>query len=536
MKKFKLIPFLLFTWIFLYGQPSATLNTLSTNGVNSLQVSGYTVESSGLAAFTMTHVNTGNTSNGYMSFVRGTSTSGGFLKFGTSGSDRLTINASGYVGIGTTLPNQLLDIENSNSSYSFRIGNNAGYGYNIGRSPITGYMQFFGDQTGMNGYSFGGVNGTKMTIDNVGNVGIGTTNPKAKLDIGSFIDNGQTGTVLGRLSEGNPTGDGTYLGVVGYSTICPAGTYNTKSFSIEHHFYGQTNSSINFFRGGGETGGFITFNTSNNTEKMRIDDIGNIGIGTSTPGAKLDVRGNIYINSGIDDNHIFWGGHNMTIGTPVGEYAHNIFSLEPGGASNGPLYSEFNMVYSKSITKSDHETRVHISTAGNTFFNGGNVGIGTDAPNAKLEVHGTTTIGQYTNGTAVIDAYNSYAYFGCNTTPNGIAIGPTGSVGIGTATPNPLYLLDVKGTIRATEVKIVSVDNFPDFVFDPEYKLPSLGQVSSFIQTNKHLPNIPSASDVKENGINMVEMQNKLLQKVEELTLYVIEQQKRIEQLEKNQK
>jgi len=104
-----------------------------------------------------------------------------------------------------------------------------------------------------------------------------------------------------------------------------------------------------------------------------------------------------------------------------------------------------------------------------------------------------------------------------------------GNVGIGTS--NPQYLLDVKGIIRATEVKIQSIDQFyADFVFAKDYALPTLKEVDTFIQTNGHLPDVPSAADVKENGINLVEMQVKLLQKVEELTLYTIEQQKLIDQ------
>lgn len=103
-----------------------------------------------------------------------------------------------------------------------------------------------------------------------------------------------------------------------------------------------------------------------------------------------------------------------------------------------------------------------------------------------------------------------------------------GKVGIGTV--NPQYLLDVKGIIRATEVKIEHVDNFPDYVFSQGYKLRPLMEVSSFIKANGHLPEIPSAQEVKENGINLLEMNKKLLRKVEELTLYAIEQQQRIEE------
>ena len=88
--------------------------------------------------------------------------------------------------------------------------------------------------------------------------------------------------------------------------------------------------------------------------------------------------------------------------------------------------------------------------------------------------------------------------------------------------------LDVNGTIHAREV-IVDV-NFPpaDFVFEEDYALRPLNEVSDFIQANKHLPEIPSAADMLNNGLDMGEFQMKLLQKIEELTLYVIEQDKQL--------
>lgn len=111
-----------------------------------------------------------------------------------------------------------------------------------------------------------------------------------------------------------------------------------------------------------------------------------------------------------------------------------------------------------------------------------------------------------------------------------VGISKFGNVGIGT--DNPKNKLDVAGTIRATEVKIEATP-WADFVFDKDYKLRSLEEVKAHIDEHKHLPDIPSEAEVKENGISLGEMQSKLLQKIEELTLYVIDQNKRIEELEK---
>ena len=93
--------------------------------------------------------------------------------------------------------------------------------------------------------------------------------------------------------------------------------------------------------------------------------------------------------------------------------------------------------------------------------------------------------------------------------------------------------LAVDGTITAKEVK-VQINVWSDFVFADDYNLRPLSEVNKFIQTNGHLPEIPSEQEVKENGVSLVEMQVKLLQKIEELTLYIIEQDKKIKELEKN--
>ncbi|MBS7256724.1 hypothetical protein [Flavobacterium branchiicola] len=104
------------------------------------------------------------------------------------------------------------------------------------------------------------------------------------------------------------------------------------------------------------------------------------------------------------------------------------------------------------------------------------------------------------------------------------------NVGIGTT--NPTSKLTVAGNIASREVK-VSVDAGADFVFDKDYNLPSLESVDKFVKENKHLPEIASAEEMKKEGINLSEMNIKLLQKIEEMTLYMIEQNQKIKNLEK---
>jgi predicted transcriptional regulator len=111
-----------------------------------------------------------------------------------------------------------------------------------------------------------------------------------------------------------------------------------------------------------------------------------------------------------------------------------------------------------------------------------------------------------------------------------------GSVCIGTNVPNPSCLLTIAGGISCSEVKVSTSPSTADFVFEKNYKLRSLAETEQYITENKHLPEIQSAADMQANGLNMAEFQIKLLQKVEELTLHLIEQQKQIDALKKENK
>lgn len=106
----------------------------------------------------------------------------------------------------------------------------------------------------------------------------------------------------------------------------------------------------------------------------------------------------------------------------------------------------------------------------------------------------------------------------------------TGNIGIGTKNPG-VWKLAVNGKIRAKEIKVET--NWSDFVFENGYDLPTLEEVEKHIIEKGHLKDVPSAKEVEENGILLGEMSAKLLQKIEELTLYSIDQEKRIKSLEK---
>ena len=113
-----------------------------------------------------------------------------------------------------------------------------------------------------------------------------------------------------------------------------------------------------------------------------------------------------------------------------------------------------------------------------------------------------------------------------------MSIKPNGFVGIGTR--NPDELLTVYGTIHAQEVKVdLNGACAPDYVFDPGYKLLPLPKLEDYIKAHRHLPEVPSATELEKNGMSLKEMNLLYLKKIEELTLYLLQQKKQIEKLQK---
>lgn len=249
-----------------------------------------------------------------------------------------------------------------------------------------------------------------------------------------------------------------------------------------------------------------------------------VGIGTNTPREIFEINGS-FVQS---PNAFLYLGHidtndtrlristNSTYGAYV-DYSHKLF-----------------------IRKSDHTPIV-------TLAENGNIGIGTNTPREKIDLNGNLSQppGQFLflgydeennsrlriSTNSISGAYLDYSpdlYFRTGSEINVMTLKATGNVGIGVAYPN--HKLEVAGTIRAQEIKIEAT-NWPDYVFSKDYQLPSLSEVSKHIKENSYLPGIPSAKEVEENGINLSEMNAKLLQKIEELTLYVIQQQEEILEL-----
>ena len=251
-----------------------------------------------------------------------------------------------------------------------------------------------------------------------------------------------------------------------------------------------------------------------------------VGIGLTNPAYHLDVSGQ------LNASEYFLNGSKIGVWyqTPTNDLYYS--SGKVGIGTTTPS-SDLSVAGEIDISGS----RLHVGT-------NGNIGIGTSSPAARLHVKGISGTSEIMRLTDYGDhselrihvtgsrtEFQSWGEAAATnpTIPAPLILNPSGgSVGIGTTNPGS-YKLAVNGSVHAKEVVVET--GWSDFVFEDDYRLPPLAEVEQHIKTHKHLPDIPSAEEVAANGVSVGEMQARLLQKIEELTLYVIELKKENEAL-----
>jgi hypothetical protein len=250
---------------------------------------------------------------------------------------------------------------------------------------------------------------------------------------------------------------------------------------------------------------------------------GNIGIGnftTTPPAERLSIKQNATAFA-LTDLNITNTSYNTF---KIWGNSQNVFGLGVGAETKG--------AFNPQLLFNGSNNSVLIPTA--------KLGIGTAAPSANVHLVSPSSSNPIdalkieVSSFSTADNADKSSYFSVrdvsgNKTP--FIIKGTGFVGIGTSSPD--QMLTVNGQIHAKDVKVDASVPAPDYVFEKDYDLPTLDSIKAYIDKNKHLPEVPSAKEFEKDGVNLGEINMLLLKKVEELTLYLIQQQKEIDELKK---
>jgi hypothetical protein len=416
------------------------------------------------------------------------------------------------VGIGNTAPVYRLDVIGKQKIYSTALFNSILGGVSGGALLIenssNNYQTLFDGnriQTQRPDPFFGTVFGDLALNAGGGavSIGLGTNSANARL----HIEKPPTGTLGGNVPS--------------------AVQINGTQFNTVFNYGGQEEISIQ----SGKTGSTVSINTVSNGNILLG---GNVGLSNSSPTAKLDI-----VTAGsVTKPHIRMYEFNN-------DYARLEFKNSTGN-------NYWHIAGYNNPTNASERLNFYNNTTGDimSITGDGKVGIGTTTPEEKLTVvtpansngitHSdgsiklTTYLGGATNGAYFGTPTNHPLSFYTNNSSAQVTLLQSGDFLIGTnnLTSGAGYKLRVGGKIFSEEVRVQLQSAWPDYVFDKKYKKMSIVELDKYLNENNHLPNIPSAMEIEKDGQHLGEIQRKMLEKIEELTLYIIELNKRIDKLE----
>jgi hypothetical protein len=385
------------------------------------------------------------------------------------------------------------------------------------------------------------------------NVGVGTLSPQGSFQVSS------TRPIIIKSNGGN----GVYGSEIGFNAVLNTNvvpnTFRKLGGTLQH---GGAAMVVDY------TGNmfFQMYNAAtvdesiiNYSPQIAFLNNGSVGIGTTTPTAKLDVPGGVKLGSvagspAYTDHVVIRSDGNMpTEGGMIftNSDAASAYGMKLTGSYGGTNNPTFRMGV-VNLAAPNNFTRDYL------FFNDNKMGVRTITPLTDLHISSQSLGGKAndpspSNGLLIsCDGSGTALNMGVHATgPQyswiqsrskataatplmmNLMINPWGgNVAIGTTTAD--QKLTVDGTVKCEEVLVeVFAGTGPDYVFAPDYNLLPLSEVESYIKANQHLPEVPSAKQMEEEGLNLKEMNLLLLKKVEELTLHLIEMEKKVDRLEK---
>lgn len=437
--------------------------------------------------------------------------------------ERMRITPKGHVGIDEKNPNEILQLW---KRMTFHVGFEDDYiGYNV-----------FRDAT----YKPDGT--VDRQFDRLVNVGQPFNAPPLKLGMSryGYLELG-AGAVSGQNSEvdwyeGGGTFDGfaglTLRNIDGKACASLGNYYPWQDTRLLIKAFTRTTATTNAL-----TNALVVL-SSENTDLLRVRNDGNVGIARANPMERLHIGDLITVHDG--------GGKFLGFNTYYNPQSRRLENIQGGRASVtigvGDAVSNPS-VFAIKIDQSQNIGPVMTSFKGLSMNTTGNVGIGVESPTARLDVLGSASNnsnifvarGLSNTGSKTFFIVTSDGNVGVNTQTPKSTLHVQGDVTIGinqctNAHPGFSNKLSVDGIIFTKEVRVVP-STWADDVFRSEYCLPTLKQVEDHIKKHGHLQGIPSEAQATTDGIDVSVMQAALLRKVEELTLYVIELEKKVARL-----